>query len=167
MQTQQLVTLVPWTLIAQLLNLFLQVYLIKRFLFKPINNILQKRKEMADAEIKDAEQAKTEALAMKETYEKDMAGAREKAGEILTTAERTAGIRSQDIIREANQQAAAIREKAEKEIEAEKIKAARELKDDIGGIAVDLAGKVIERELNEQDHEKLIDDFIRNVGEAS
>ena len=167
MQTQQLVTLVPWTLIAQLLNLFLQVYLIKRFLFKPINNILQKRKEMADAEIKDAEQAKTEALAMKDSYEKDMAGAREKAGEILTTAERTAGIRSQDIIREANRQAAAIREKAEKEIEAEKIKAARELKDDIGGIAVDLAGKVIERELNERDHEKLIDDFIRNVGEAS
>ena len=167
MQTQQLVTLVPWTLIAQLLNLFLQVYLIKRFLFKPINNILQKRKEMADAEIKDAEQAKTEALAMKESYEKDMAEAKEKAGEILTTAEKTAGARSEEIIREASRQAAAIKEKAEKDIEAEKKKAARELKDDIGGMAVDLAGKVIERELNEQDHEKLIDDFIRNVGEAS
>ena len=112
MQTQQLVTLVPWTLIAQLLNLALQVYLIKRFLFKPINNILQKRKEMADAEIKDAEQAKTEALAMKESYEKDMAEAKEKAGEILTSAEKTAGARSEEILREANRQAVAIKEKA-------------------------------------------------------
>ena len=167
MQTQQLVTLVPWTLIAQLLNLALQVYLIKRFLFKPINNILQKRREMADAEIKDAEQAKTEALAMKESYEKDMEKKKKKAGEILTSAEKTAGARSEEILREANRQAVAIKEKAEKDIEAEKRKAARELKDDIGGMAVDLAGKVIERELNEQDHEKLIDDFIRNVGEAS
>ena len=91
MQTQPLVTLVPWTLIAQLLNLFLQVYLIKRFLFKPINNILQKRKEMADAEITNAEKANEEAQAMKAAYEKDMADAKTKAGEILTSAERTAG----------------------------------------------------------------------------
>ncbi|MBR2188942.1 MAG: F0F1 ATP synthase subunit B [Eubacterium sp.] len=167
MQTQQLVTLVPWTFIAQILNLFIQVYLIKRFLFKPINNILQKRKELADAEITDAEKANEEAQAMKAAYEKDMAEAKVKAGEILTSAEKTAGARSEEIIREANRQAAAIKQKAEKDIEAEKKKAARELKDDIGGMAVDLAGKVIERELNEQDHEKLIDDFIRNVGEAS
>ena len=44
MQVQELVGIVPWTFIAQICNLFLQVYLIKRFLFKPINNMLAKRK---------------------------------------------------------------------------------------------------------------------------
>ena len=42
-QTQELVTIVPWTFIIQIINLFIQVYLIKKFLFKPINEILEKR----------------------------------------------------------------------------------------------------------------------------
>ena len=58
MQTQELVTIIPWTFIAQILNLFIQMYLIKRFLFKPINAMLDKRKAMADAEIQQARREK-------------------------------------------------------------------------------------------------------------
>ena len=61
MQVQELVGIVPWTFIAQICNLFLQMYLIKRFLFKPVNEMLQKRRAMADAEIQDATKAKEEA----------------------------------------------------------------------------------------------------------
>ena len=68
MQVQELVGIVPWTFIAQICNLFLQMYLIKRFLFKPVNEMLQKRRAMADAEIQDATKAKEEALAMKTEY---------------------------------------------------------------------------------------------------
>ena len=81
MQVQELVGIVPWTFIAQICNLFLQVYLIKRFLFKPINNILAKRKEMADAQIQDAVKAREEAEAMKSQYEQDMIQAKNKANE--------------------------------------------------------------------------------------
>ena len=55
MQVQELVGIVPWTFIAQICNLFIQMYLIKRFLFKPINEMLEKRRAAADAEITDAE----------------------------------------------------------------------------------------------------------------
>ena len=54
MQVQELVGIVPWNFIATICNLFIQVYLIKRFLFKPINEMLDKRKAKADAEIQDA-----------------------------------------------------------------------------------------------------------------
>ena len=54
MESQQLVTIVPWTFIAQLLNLFIQLYLIKRFLFKPIKEVLEKRQQLADQEIRQA-----------------------------------------------------------------------------------------------------------------
>ena len=54
MQVQDLVTIVPWTFIAQICNLFIQVYLIKRFLFKPVNQMLEKRRALADAEIQEA-----------------------------------------------------------------------------------------------------------------
>ena len=55
--TQALVTIIPWTFIAQILNLFIQMYLIKKFLFKPINEVLAKRRELADKEIKEAREA--------------------------------------------------------------------------------------------------------------
>lgn len=164
METQSLVTLVPWTFIAQILNLFIQVYLIKRFLFKPINEMLAKRKAMADAEISDATKAKEEAIAMKTEYEQNMQDARTKASEILSSAQKTAAIQSEEILKEANAQAAVLKEKAEKDIAQEKRKAVNEIKDEIGGMAVEIAGKVIEREISEEDHTKLIDEFIANVG---
>ena len=71
-ETQDLVTLVPWTFIAQIINLFIQIYLIKRFLFKPISNILEKRKELADKVIREAKEAKEEADSLKDQYESSL-----------------------------------------------------------------------------------------------
>lgn len=167
METQSLVTIIPWTFIAQICNLFIQAYLIKRFLFKPVNEMLAKRKALADAEISDAQKAKEEAIAMKTEYEQNMQDARSKANEILTTAQKTASAQSEEILKEANAQAIALKAKAESDIAQEKRKAVNEIKDEIGDIAMEIAGKVIEREISEKDHAKLIDEFIANVGETS
>ena len=167
MGVQELVGIVPWTFIAQICNLFIQIYLIKRFLFKPVNKILEERKALANAEIDSAEKEKTEAVAMKEEYEKNMADAKNKANEILVSAQKTASVQSEEILREANAQATAIKAKAESDIAQEKRKAVNEIKDEIGGMAMEIAGKVIEREIKEDDHKKLINDFIVNVGEES
>lgn len=166
MTVQELVGLVPWTFVAQCCNLFIQIYLIKKFLFKPVNDILEKRRAAADAEIQDAAKAKEEANAIKSEYEENMKQAREKASEILSEAQKSADLQSEQILNEAARQASAIKEKAEKDIAQEKRKAVNEIKDEIGGMAVEIAGKVIEREIDEKDHSKLIDDFIANVGEA-
>ena len=167
MKVQDLVTIDPWTLIAQLLNLFIQVMLIKKFLFKPIREVLAKRKALADAELDDAAKAKEEAEALKSEYEESMKQARDKANDILNTAQKSASQQSEEIIREANAQAVSIKAKAERDIEQERRKAVNEIKDEIGDMAMEIAGKVIERELNASDHEKLIDEFINKVGEKS
>ena len=167
MGVQELVGIVPWTFIAQICNLFIQIYLIKRFLFKPVNKILEERKALANAEIDSALKEKTEAEAMKAEYEQNMAEAKTKANEILVSAQKTASVQSEEILREANAQATAIKAKAESDIAQEKRKAVNEIKDEIGGMAMEIAGKVIEREIKEDDHKKLINDFIVNVGEES
>ena len=166
-KTQELVTIVPWTLIAQLLNLFIQMLLIKKFLFKPIREVLAKRKALADAEIAEATKAKEEAQSLKSEYEESMKQARDKANDILNTAQKSASQQSEEIIREANAQAVSIKAKAERDIEQERRKAVNEIKDEIGDMAMEIAGKVIGREINSSDHEKLIDDFINKVGEES
>ena len=54
MQVQELVGIVPWTFIAQICNLFIQMYLIKRFLFKPINEILEKFADVKEGDVYEA-----------------------------------------------------------------------------------------------------------------
>ncbi|MCI9582549.1 ATP synthase F0 subunit B [Clostridiaceae bacterium] len=167
MQTQDLVTIIPWTFIAQILNLFIQMYLIKRFLFKPINAMLDKRKAMADAEIQQARREKNEAMTLKSSYENSLTQAKAEANSILQNAQKDAAARSEAIINDAQSQAANLKAKAEADILQEKKKAVNDIKNEIGGIAMEIAGKVVEREINEEDHKKLIDEFIENVGEAS
>ena len=167
MQTQDLVTIIPWTFIAQILNLFIQMYLIKRFLFKPINAMLDKRKAMADAEIQQARREKNEAMTLKSSYENSLTKAKAEANSILQNAQKDAAARSEAIINDAQSQAANLKAKAEADILQEKKKAVNDIKNEIGGIAMEIAGKVVEREINEEDHKKLIDEFIENVGEAS
>ena len=94
MQVQDLVGIVPWTFVATILNLFIQVYLIKRFLFKPINEILEKRKAHADAEIQDATKAKEEAQAMKAEYEENMQNAKNKVVDVHLSMQKMQSIHS-------------------------------------------------------------------------
>ena len=167
MEHQQLVTIIPWTFIAQICNLFIQMYLIKRFLFKPISEMLEKRRELADKEIRDARDAKAEADGLKEQYEGSLLTAREEAAQIVQTAHKEAQERADDMIAKTQSQIVSMKNKAEADIAQEKKKAINEVKNEIGGIAMDIAGKVVEKEIREEDHRRLIDSFIENVGEAS
>lgn len=161
---QDLVTLVPWTFIIQICNLFIQVYLVKRFLFKPINEILEKRKNLADKTIREAREAQSEAESLKEQYESSLTNAHAEAAKIVSEAQKEAQNKADTLVREAQEEAAGIKARAAADIEQEKKKAINEAKDEIGGLAMDIAGKVVEKEISEADHKKLIDDFIGKVG---
>lgn len=166
MNFQQLVTVAPWTLILQICNLLLQIWLFKKFLLTPVKNILAKRQELTNAELEAAETARIEAEQSKVEYEQSIAGAKEEAAALVRTATQTAQTRGEQIILEAKQEAAAIRAKASSDIAQERKNVVNELKNDISGIAVSIASKVVEKEISEKDHETLIQDFIDQMGEA-
>ena len=162
---QSLVTVNPVTLIAQICNLFLQLLIVKIFFLDKIKAILDQRRAAADREITDAEAAKAEALAIKQTYEQNMKEAKAKADDILMSAQRSAALRSEEILSLAQQQAAQIKSKASSDIEMEKKKAINDAKNEISGLAMAIAGKVVERELNPADQAGLIDRFIDELGD--
>ena len=164
---QALITLDGWTFLAQICNLMIQLVIFKKFLLKPIKQVIADRKAKADSEIVDAQKLRTEAEAMKAEYEQNLQNARTEANQIVATAQKTATARSEEIVGEARAQAAALKQKAEADIAQERKKAVNEVKDEIGGIAMEIASKVVEREISEKDHKDLIDEFIKNVGEAS
>ena len=162
---QSLVTVNPVTLIAQICNLFIQLLIVKIFFLDKIKAIIDQRREAADKQITEAENAKSEALAIKKTYEQNMQEAKAKADDLLMSAQRTANSRSEEIIAQAQQQAAQIKSKAAADIELEKKKALNEAKNEISDLAMAIAGKVVARELNAGDQADMIDRFIDELGD--
>ena len=163
---QSLVTVNPVTLIAQICNLFIQLLIVKIFFLDKIKAILDQRREAADKEITDAQAANAEAQAFKATYEQYMKEAKAKADDILMNAQRTATTRSEEIISQAQAAAAQIKSKASSDIEMEKKKAINDAKNENSGLAMAIAGKVVERELNAADQSALIDNFINELGDG-
>ena len=164
---QALITLDGWTFLAQICNLMIQLVIFKKLLLNPVKKVIAERKAKADSQIADAEKLRTEAEAMKAEYEQNLQNARTEANQIVAAAQKTAAARSEALLGEARAQAAALKQKAEADIAQERKKAVNEVKDEIGGMAMEIASKVVEREIKEADHQDLIDEFIKNVGEAS
>lgn len=162
---QSLVTVNPVTLIAQICNLFIQLLIVKIFFLDKIKAVLDKRRETADKQIADAEDAKSEAAAIKQTYEENMRQAKTKADDMILSAQKTAAQRSEEIISQAQKQAAQIKTKAASDIEMEKKKAINEAKNEISELAMAIAGKVVARELNDADQDGMIDRFIEELGD--
>ena len=160
-----LVTVNPVTLIAQICNLFIQLLIVKIFFLDKIKAVLDKRRETADKQIADAEAAKSEAAAIKQTYEENMRQAKTKADDMILSAQKTAAQRSEEIISQAQKQAAQIKTKAASDIEMEKKKAINEAKNEISELAMAIAGKVVARELNDADQDGMIDRFIEELGD--
>ena len=162
---QSLVTVNPVTLIGQIVNLFITLAVVKIFFLDKIKAILDQRREAADKEISDAQAAKAEALQIKQTYEQNMKEAKAQASTIVERAQKTAVLRSEEIIRQANDEAVAIRAKASADIAQEKKKAINDAKDEIAGLSLAIAGKVVGRELTADDQKNLIDSFIDELGD--
>ena len=167
MEVQQFISIAPWTIIFQILNLLLLMVLFKKYLFKPVTEILEKRQAEIEGHYQEAQQAETDAKAMKADYESKMAGARQEADRVIKTATESANAMSASIVEDARTQADQLKRRAQTEIDLERRRAFDEAKGELSGIALDIASQVIEREVNEKDHEAFINEFIKNVGEAS
>ena len=167
MEVQKFISIAPWTMIFQLINLLILMVAFKKYLFKPVLAILEKRREEIESTYDEAAKAESAAKTMKADYESKLAGAREEADRVIKTATESAGVMSASIVEDARAQAEQIKRRAETEIEMDRRKAFDEVKGELSGIALDIASQVIEREVKPEDHEAFIDEFIKNVGEAS
>ena len=156
----------PWTALFTLLNMVLTFLILKKFLFKPVTKMIDDRQREIDELYADANTAKQDAESMRDDYTRKLSEAKETSAQIVAEATQEANRRSDEIIRQARQDADALRQKAGADIDLEKKKALNEVKGDISRIALDIAGKVVERELDEKDQERLIEGFLRQMGET-
>ena len=153
-----------WNILVTMCNTLITFLIIKKFLFGPVRRMLAAREQEGQAMYGTAEKAQTEAESMRSEYTERLSKAKEEAAEIVGSATRRATVRSEEILKESSQQAAAMLKKAESTIEQERKKAMNELKDEVAGLSVMIASKVVERDIKEEDHERFIEEFIDKVG---
>ena len=146
-----------WEILVTMCNTLITFLIIKKFLYKPVRKMLAARSEEVQSMYSNAEKAQSE-------YTERLSKAKEEAAEIVGSATRRAAERSDEILRESSQQASAMVKKAERVIEQERIKAHKELKDEVADLSVMIASKIVERDVKPEDHERFIEDFIDKVG---
>jgi len=135
-------------------------------LFKPVKKMLDARAQEVEETYQKAEQAQAQAEAAKQEYTGRIAQAKEEAQALLAQAARKAQGRSEEILSEAKRQASHLMQRTQEELEREKQRAVNEAKDEISGMAVLMAQKIVGREVDESDHERLIDEFLNEEGET-
>lgn len=156
-----------WDALFVLLNTLTIFFVGKKFLFKPVMKIIQDRQQEIDDMYDAAGKAKNNAAALEAEYRQKLSVASQTSERMVKEAVARGQSREEEILRQANREAAAIREKAAADIAQQKKKAINDAKDEISEMAMAIAGKVVGRELNAADQASLVDHFIDELGEQA
>ncbi len=156
-----------WTALFVLLNFLVLFFVAKKFLFKPVKEMIDSRQKEIDDMYAEADAAKANADAMEAEYKSRLATAQETSDTLVKEAMTRGKNREEEIVRQANREADAIREKATQDIAREKQKALNDAKDEISSIALEIAGKVIGESMDGEKQQKLVDNFLAELGEQA
>ena len=156
------VVTISWELLFQIINTVILFLVLKKLLFKPVLNIIEKRENMIQDDLATGAKAKNEGIALKKEYEEKVSLGKE----IIKQATSRAEEKSNQIIADAQAEASSLKSKATKEIAQQKEQAIAEIRNDISDIAILAASKVLEEDIDKSKHEDLIQKFIKEVGEA-
>ena len=166
MNTLDIISVNIWQIVISLCNLTILFLMLKKFLFKPVKKMIADREALAQKELDDAKEEMRLAQEERIKWTNRMAAAEEEAGDIIKRATIKADKQSKMIISTAKERADSIVDQAKFEAELEYKNSASEMKHEIIDLSSILAGKMLRREINEEDHRELIDDFIDQIGQS-
>lgn len=156
-----------YTALFTLINTIALFLVLKHFLFAPVMKMIDDRQKEIDTIYADAEQAKSNAQEMETAYRQKLDAAMDAGERLVKEATERGRSREEEIIRNANREADAIREKANADVQLEKKRAINDAKNEISEIAVAIAQKVVGRELNAADQADLVEQFISELGDPA
>lgn len=143
---------------------FVLVYLVlSRVAFPRLNEVLERRRESIQGQLEEAEQRLREAEEIKARYEGQLREARSEANRIIEEAKLTAENLRRDIIARAESEAQAILQRAQAEVAAERDRALQQLRAEVAALAVEIAARIVEKELDPATHRALVDEYIRTL----
>jgi len=132
-----------------------------------IKNMEKAREDRIRNDLESAEKSRTEAEAEKAQYLAQIAGAKDEAGRIIEEARQAAETVRSDLIAKAEADAQEIRNRAQADIANQRTQAMSQLRNDVAQLSIDLAGRIVERNLDNDTNRQLVDSFIDQVSRSN
>ena len=155
-----------YTALFTLINTLVLFFVLTKLLFKPVMKLIADRQKEIDDLYDNAGRDRQEAQQLRQEYTQKLADAQQTGERLVKEAVVRGQAREEQILQQAHSEADAILAKAEADIAREKKKAVNDAKDEIAGLAMDIAGKVVGRSLDKDDQAALVDQFIAQLGEG-
>jgi len=150
-------------LLFQVINFLLLLYLLNRFLFKPVLKLLDEREARIKKGLEDAEAAARDRELAKAEREAALDEARKEAQAMVARANKIAEDSRAEILAEAKEQAEKVTARAREEITAEKERAMSELRATVADLALQAAGRLVRSEMDGPTQRRLVEDFLKEV----
>lgn len=156
---------ISWqALVLQVVSFLLLIWLMRRFLFGPIGGILEARQSEVQNTLDQVYRDREAMEASRRDYEQRLAGIEAEARDRIQTAIKDAQGMKEEIIGAAHTEADRLIHHAREEVVREKQRAMVELRAQVADLAVDAAGKILRRSVDDRAHRELVSDFINQVG---
>ena len=154
-----------WSIGWHVLSVFFLALLFKHFLFKPVRTFMDNNAKKVMEDRQQLEVVKQEITIQQNQVKAQKEELRAHSAETLTRSQKQAEELAKDVIATAEKEADRIRRRATEEAEQLRIKAMEDSEERIGSLSVELAGRILSREIKKEDHERMIDAFIKEVAE--
>ena len=158
-----MVDLTLGTILAQMLNFFILVWILARFAYKPLVSMMQERKERIAMDLADAQAARNEAKQFKADYAAQIANARQEAQQIVEKAVQQAEATTREQLAAAREQIEREKERARQDIVNERDRAMNNLRNEVISLSVAMATKVVAKDMDSETNTKLIEDAIAKL----
>ncbi|RAV17348.1 F0F1 ATP synthase subunit B [Paenibacillus contaminans] len=139
-------------------------WLLNRYAFGPLFGMMEKRREMIAQQMKSASDNRDQADKLLAEQKKVIEEARKEAYAIIEQSRTMSSKQADELIQNAKAESNRIKEDALKDIESEKNKAVAALRGQVSAMAVMVASKIIEKQVDEKSQEELIDKYLKEVG---
>lgn len=150
-------------LVFGLISFAIVFYFLSKFAFPKLNAALEERRDAIQGQLEEADRAVTEAKKSQAEYEALLRDAQLEANKLLEQTRQDAEVQRESIVRKAKQEAEKIRDDAHTHASAERDRVLREARDDIGNLAMVLASRIVRREIDEERHSDIVDEFIQEL----
>ena len=158
-----MVDLTLGTILAQMLNFFILVWILARFAYKPLVSMMQERKDRIAKDLADAQNARNEAEQFKADYVAQIANARQEAQQIVEKAVQQAEATTREQLATAREQIEREKERARQDIVNERDRAMNNLRNEVISLSVAMATKVVAKDMDSETNTKLIEDAIAKL----
>lgn len=151
------------TLIAQILNFLFLVFILAKFVYKPLLNVMEARKNKIASDLEAADTAKAEAEAVKAEYAAKLADARQEAQAIIENARKNAQAAHDKIMAETKAEQDQVVAAAKEAIELEKQKALADVRAQVISLSMMAASKIVEQKLGSEEDKKMAGEIVDSI----